>query len=161
MKTFEEIYSENYTKLYRVAVKMVDDTDSASDIVQDVFMSLYEKYSGGTAVLYLNTWLYRATLNKCLDCVNRQNKFRSLDSAPEDQPENDTLENKEKKALIRMAMSKLQPKERALLILYSEGFSYKEISDSTGIRFSSVGKTLARTLEKMENQLKSQRYDLY
>jgi len=161
LKTFEEIYAENYTRLYRVAVKMVGDKENASDIVQEVFIGLYERLSGGTAVLYLNTWLYRATLNKCFDCVNRQKKYSTLDSMPEGSAENDSIEKREKKVIIRKALSRLEPGERALLILYSEGFSYKEISDSTGIRFSSVGKTLARTLEKMENQLKVQRHELY
>jgi len=161
LKTFEEIYSENYTRLFRVAIKMVGDNENASDIVQDVFIGLYERLSGGSAVLYLNTWLYRATLNKCFDCVNRQKKFSKLDSLQEGSAENYSIENSEKIAIIRCALSKLKPRERAILILYSEGFSYKEISDSTGTRFSSVGKTLERTLEKMEIKLKAQRNELY
>lgn len=58
-------------------------------------------------------------------------------------------------------MNQLQPTERALLLLYCEDFSYKEIAESTGIRFTSVGKTLARTLAKMEKILKQQDYEMY
>lgn len=161
LKTFEQIYSENYAKLYRVAVKMVGDKENASDIVQEVFLGLYEKFNSGTSVFYLNTWLYRVTLNKSIDCLKRQKKFSPIEASPEHSAEDFSLENVEKEAWVRQALSKLKPRERALLILYSEDFSYKEISDSTGIRFSSVGKTLARTLAKMENQLKAQRHELY
>lgn len=165
LKTFDEIYTENYAKLHRVAVKMVCDKENASDIVQEVFMSLYNKFSDGKEVVYVSTWLYRATLNKCIDCLQRQKKFSTIEDLKENSfdvsVEDCSLEDKEKEAMIRLALSKLKPKEQALLILYSEGFSYKDISEATGIWFSSVGKMLARTLEKMENQLKAQHYEMY
>jgi len=161
LRTFEEIYAENYARLHNIAVRMVGDRENASDIVQEVFIGLYEKLSSGMTVLYLKTYLYRATLNKCFDCINRQKRYSTLEVVPEDSMEDGSLENRERKVVIRRALSKLKPVERAILIMYSEDFSYKEISDATGIRFSSVGKTLARTLDKMENRLKSERYELY
>ena len=161
LKTFEEIYAENHAQLHRLALRLVDDRESASDIVQEVFTVLYEKLVGGYTILYLNTWLYRVTINKCTDHLNRQKRHRPLEEV-NDVPAEDILpERAEKERFIQKALSRLKPTERALLVLYSEGFSYKEISDSTGIRFSSVGKTLARSLVKMEEQLKHQGYEMY
>ncbi len=161
LKTFEEIYAENHARLHRLAQRMVDDRESASDIVQEVFTALYEKLAGGNAVLYLNTWLYRVTINKCTDHLNRQKRYRPLDEVKDIPAEDNLPERAEREHSVQKALSRLKPTERALLILYSEGFSYKEISDSTGIRFSSVGKTLARSLVKMEEQLKSLSYEMY
>ena len=161
MKTFEEIYAENHTRLYRLAIRMVDDRESASDIVQEVFTALYEKLAGGYVLLYLNTWLYRVTINKCTDHLNRQKRYRPLEEVKDVPAEEILPERSEKERFVQKALSRLKPTERALLVLYSEGFSYKEISDSTGIRFSSVGKTLARSLAKMEEQLKKQGYETY
>jgi RNA polymerase sigma-70 factor, ECF subfamily len=161
LKTFEEIYAENYARLHRLALRMVDDRESASDIVQEVFVALYEKLAGGTVLLYLNTWLYRVTINKCTDHLKRQKRYRPLEDV-KDAPAEDVLpERMEKEGYIQQALSRLKPTERALLVMYSEGFSYKEIADSVGIRFTSVGKTLARTLVKMEEQLKTQGYEMY
>ena len=161
MKTFEEIYTENHAKLQRLAIRMVDDRESASDIVQEVFTALYEKLAGGYVLLYLNTWLYRVTINKCTDHLNRQKRYRPLEEVKDVPTEEILPERAEKEQFVQKALSRLKPTERALLVLYSEGFSYKEISDSTGIRFSSVGKTLARSLVKMEEQLKYQGYEMY
>jgi RNA polymerase sigma-70 factor, ECF subfamily len=161
LKTFDEIYAENYARLYRLAVRMVDERESASDIVQDVFTALYEKLAGGFDILYLNTWLYRVTINKCTDSQIRQKRYRTLDEVKDVPSEEILPERTEKERLVQKALSRLKPTERALLVLYSEGFSYKEISDSTGIRFSSIGKTLARSLVKMEEQLKTQGYETY
>ena len=46
-------------------------------------------------------------------------------------------------------ISKLDDKDQSLVVLYSEGYSYKEIAEITGINFNSVGKTLSRILEKL------------
>jgi RNA polymerase sigma-70 factor (ECF subfamily) len=161
LKTFEDIYAENYAKLNRLAIRMVDDKENAADIVQEVFTALYEKLSGGYAVLYLNTWLYRVTINKCTDHLKRQKRYQPLEEV-KDVPSEEILPDRaEKERLVQKALSRLKPTERALLVLYSEGFSYKETSDSTGIRFTSVGKTLVRSLVKMEEQLKYQGYEMY
>lgn len=161
MKTFEDIYAENHVKLHRLAQRMVDDRESASDIVQEVFIALYDKLEKGAAILYLNTWLYRVTINKCTDHLNRQKRHRPLEEANDTLAEDSLPERAEREAFVRKALSRLKPTERALLLLYGEGFSYKEMAESTGIRFTSVGKTLARTLVKMEEQLKSLSYELY
>jgi len=71
------------------------------------------------------------------------------------------VEARELNEIILIAFSKLKPEEKLLATVYSEGLSYKEISEVTGIKFSSVGKTLSRTLKKMEIELKKQKYELY
>lgn len=159
MKTFEEIYAENYTRLYRLAHRMLDDAAGASDVVQDVFMALYERMLI-QAPLYMNTWLYRAVINKSLDQIRRKGRFSDLNAAAHCQEEGpgDTAERNH---LVQNAMALLAPSDRALLILYSEGFSYKEIAECTGIRFTSVGKTLSRALDKMEKELKKQGYEMH
>lgn len=161
MKTFEEIYAENYARLHRLASGMVNDRESASDIVQEVFAALYEKASKGDAVLYLSTWLYRVTLNKCTDHLKRLKRHRPLEEATNEPVEEVLPERLEQERMVRQALSRLKPIDRALLVLYSEGFNYKEIAETTGIRFTSVGKTLARALVKMEEQLKSLSYEMY
>ena len=65
------------------------------------------------------------------------------------------------KEIIRQALLKLKPKEKALAILYSEGMSYKEISEISGIKFSSVGKMLSRTIKKLEENLKKMDYEMH
>ena len=67
----------------------------------------------------------------------------------------------EMKTVILQALSKLNPQEKALAVLYSEGLSYQEMASVTGIKFSSIGKTLSRTLIKLEQELKKHRYEMY
>ena len=161
MTDFQSIYNGNYHKLFRVATKMVGNGDSARDIVHDVFVQYYDREIEGHLILYPSSWLYRVVINKCLDFIKHATKFQTIrpsDIERADDPD-DMKEHKITK--VHEALSTLNPNERALVVLYSEGLSYKEIAESSGIRFSSVGKTLSRTLEKLENELKKQKYELY
>ncbi len=142
-------------------MKMVGNIDSARDVVHDAFVQYYEREMEGHLILYPSSWLYRVVINKCMDFLKQAARFQTISpSFPQraDEPD-DTKE--QRISMVYAALSALNPHERALIVLYSEGLSYREIAESSGIRFSSVGKTLSRTLEKLENELKKQKYALY
>jgi len=161
LSAFEGIYADNYPKMFRIAKKMVSDSDIASDIVQDVFIYLFDKLNTGNIIVHLNSWLYRATINKCIDYLRNQKRFQTIESLNDAKLEEELVDRQETTAIINRALSKLKPQEKSIVVLYSEGLSYNEIAEATGIKFSSIGKTLQRTLEKLEKDLKDQRYELY
>jgi RNA polymerase sigma factor (sigma-70 family) len=56
----------------------------------------------------------------------------------------------EEKTAIRRAVARMRIKEQVLLNLYASGMSYREISEASGMPFTSVGSTLSRTLKKLK-----------
>jgi RNA polymerase sigma-70 factor (ECF subfamily) len=140
---------------------MIPDREEASDIVQEVFIHLYEKLENGTSIEYPRSWLYKVTVNNCIDFIKKRRPHEKVESAVHLRTDENKLEGDEKQVVIKQALEKLKPDERALAVLYSEGLSYKEMAEATGIRFSSVGKTLSRTLQKLGDELKKLQYDLY
>lgn len=161
MRQFEDIYNENYKTMFHVAQKMVGDGEVVADIVQEVFVYLYERINAGKEVQFPKSWLYRATINRCVDYLNKQKRFKSLDYMADFKVEDDSIEKKETNAMVQVALTKLKPQEKALVVLYSEGLSYKEISEVSGIKFTSIGKMLSRTLKKLEQELKTRHHELY
>lgn len=161
MNTFEEIYTENYRSMFRVATRMVGNCEDVPDIVQEIFIDFFNKTSNGNIIHHPKSWLYRATINKCIDNHRNKKQFQDLESVGDYYTESGTVENQDIKDAISLAISKLKPKEKILATVYSEGLSYKEISEVTGIKYSSIGKMLSRTLKKMEKELKNQQYELY
>jgi len=147
--------------MFRVAKKMVGNCDDASDIVQDVFIYLFDKLNRGSQVHHPKSWLYRATTNKCYDNLRRQTRFQTLETLCDLKNEDENMETQEMKAAINFVLSKLNPQEKVLAVLYSEGLSYKELAETTGIKFTSIGKMLSRTLKKLEREFKDQHYELY
>ncbi len=145
MKAFSEIYQSNYTTLYRTAQKMMGNGYDVKDIVQEVFLDFFEKTNRGVHLKYPGSWLYRVTLNKCMDVLRKDNKYVDAEPSTDIADQSNTLEVRETKALMAGCLSELKPHERALCVLYSEGLSYKEMAEITGIPFASVGKKLSRT----------------
>ena len=161
MDTKEKTYNDNYKKLYALACKMLPDADDAGDIIHDVFMDFFEKANGNHTIHYPKSWLYRATLNKCIDRLRYNKKLSRMEEAGEMINRDNVIERNEKKDLVRKAMAKLKIKERELAALYSEGLSYKEIAEITQTNPASIGKMLSRTLKKLEIELKKIGYEMH
>jgi len=75
--------------------------------------------------------------------------------------EEETFENQQTEVILKQAIAELKPLEIKLIMLYSEGYSYKEIAQIAEINFSSVGKTLSRTLKKLKEILNRLNYEMY
>lgn len=164
LSTFQEIYTENYPRMFAVALKMVGDDNAASDIVQEVFICLFNRLNNGNVILRINTWLYRAAINKSIDYLRKQKRFQTIETLKDSimsTTVEDVIDNRETTAAINNAISRLKPREKSLVVLYSEGLSYRDMSFATGIKFSSVGKMLSRTLEKLKKELKKENYELH
>lgn len=146
--------------MFCVAHKMLVDKDIVSDILQEVFIYYYQKLQNGHQINNTNSWLLRATINKSIDYLKQKKKFIKLDFI--DPPiEEDLIERNQDKIIIQKALSELSLNEKTLAILFSEGFSYKEISQITDIKFTSVGKMISRTLTKLNKILKQLNYEMY
>jgi RNA polymerase sigma-70 factor (ECF subfamily) len=158
---FESVYKEIYPKVFRIANKIVSDEDVANDIVQDVFACCYEKLQKGHPILHPQSYLVRVALNKCADYLKQREKHAPLSAANEHADKEENFEIQQMEVVLRQAIATLKPKEMKLVMLYSEGYSYKDIAQITEINFSSVGKTLSRTLHKLKLILKNLNYEMY
>jgi len=157
----ENTYKENYPTLFRLAMKMVHDEAIVDDIVQEVFVYYFEKTTNGHQVNHPQSWLARATMNKCVDYLRYRERFTQLNTVSELTIEEQPFEINKTDVLLKQAISKLKPLEMKIVILYSEEYSYKEIAKIAKINFSSVGKTLSRTLQKLKEILKKMNYEMY
>jgi RNA polymerase sigma-70 factor (ECF subfamily) len=158
---FESTYKESYPKVFHIANKMVNDGDVAGDIVQEVFAYYFEKMQTGHTIHHPQSWVVRAAINKCVDYLKQRKKHTSLSAVSEWTTEEETFEIQQSNAVLRQAIEKLKPMEMKLIMLYSEGYAYKEIAQIAEINFSSVGKTLSRTLQKLKEILKKMNYEMY
>jgi len=161
VNNFEATYKENYRKMFYVAKKIVSDEDVISDIVQEIFVCYYEKLQKGIEIHNPKSWLLRATINKCIDYINRNKKYVTINAISQIEEDETDASINQSEIILRQAISKLKPQEIKLVLLYSESFSYKEISQIAEIKFSSVGKTLSRTLKKLKVILEKMNYEMY
>ena len=128
---------------------MLRDTDAARDVVHDVFMAYYFVLDDKKVINDAKNWLIRCTINKGVDFLRKNKKIVSDETVAKENITSQNIDNQLDVISISSLISKLDPKEQSLVVLYSEGYSYKEIAEITGINFNSVGKTLSRILEKL------------
>jgi len=165
LNQFNDIYQQHYKTIFRLVSKFTLGSHETDDIVQDVFVKLYLQMEAGVVVLYPKTWLYKVATNACLNVLSRNKETHSienvshLESSVADSVDL-KIENDEQQRMMQKALLALKVNERMIVILYSEGLSYKEIAEASGVRFSSIGKSLSRSLEKLKPLLKNQYYEM-
>ncbi|MCG8702379.1 MAG: sigma-70 family RNA polymerase sigma factor, partial [Bacteroidales bacterium] len=142
MDSFDFTYKKNYKRLFGLACKMLNDKEVANDIIQDVFVIYFQKLQQDYEISNPSSWLLRITINKCIDYSNHQKKFEDLDETTPITSSGSDFEKDEIRLFIKKALAQLKPNERALVLLYNDGVSYKDISEITEININSVGKTI-------------------
>lgn len=147
---FETTYRNFYPKLFRIAAKMLQDPESAKDVVQDVFTAYYFAMNNRKVINDTKNWLIRSTINKGVDFKRKNSKTVRADDVLKDF----SVENQSDTTNILNLIGNLDTKEKSLIVLYSEGYSYKEMAEITGIKFTSIGKTLERIIDKLKKQAK-------
>ena len=146
---FEITYRSNYHRLFRIAAKILRDTDAARDVVHDVFMAYYFVLNDKKVIKDTKNWLIRCTINKGVDFLRKNKKIISDETVTKQDKTPQNIDSQIDLMSLSNLISKLDGKDQSLVVLYSEGYSYKEIAEITGTNFNSVGKTLSRILEKL------------
>jgi RNA polymerase sigma-70 factor (ECF subfamily) len=152
-KRFEKIYSENARYVYNVALGMLRNKTEAEDIMQNVFIKLFDNFSAFRGDSSIRTYLYRMTVNKCLDLFRlrkiRESKLEKID-LPEEK--NHAAGNE-----LYSLLEKLDEDLKAPVLL-SEigGFTYKEIGDILGINLGTVKSRIHRGMHKLREIAKKE-----
>jgi RNA polymerase sigma-70 factor (ECF subfamily) len=141
---FERLVERYYQRIDRLAQQVVRHPMAAEDITQEVFLRAYRALPRFRGEASLYSWLYRITINLCLNYLRQQaNRVSTAEDAdasaiPVADPSS-LLENQERQRLVRGAIDALPAHYRVAIILRDlEGLSYREIADILGIPLGTV-----------------------
>ena len=156
----EDIFKSNYTQLYRTAYNIIRNDKAAEDIVQEVFLKLWQKKDALDHVQDHKSYLFRSTINASIDFLKQSRKVIPISNTNlAEQEGNDTAENslnqKELEAAIEKALNNLPPRCKVIFVLSRfEGMKYKEIAVHLNISIKTVENQMGIALEKMRTELK-------
>ena len=140
----------HYDKYYRLAYSYVRNEADAMDIVQESAYKAILKSGSLKSIEYVDTWIYRIVLNEA-NTFLRARRFMS-DVGEMEIPREDTYENID----LRRAIDRLEPKEKAIIILrFFEDRKLDEIADILDENLSTVKSRLYRVMSKLRLQLES------
>ncbi len=166
IKAFEMLYNEQYTPLCHFAQRFVFDLDTAREIVQDVFIRIWEKRTSLPAEISL-TYLYTSVRNKCIDYLkhlNVENEFKKKRIKEVLEPGNnsfntidhplDGLITKELENAIKDAIGSLPEKCREIFELSRfKGMKYREIAEELNISVKTVETQISRAFASLRKKL--------
>ena len=163
---FETLFSENQKRVYSVALNFFGgDEQTAKDITQQVFLKIFYKVGEFRADSEFTTWLYRMTVNACIDEQRKTRRFFSIESFFGDfkvkRTQDERVQQREISDEVQKAIATLKPKFRLpILLKYVENLSYQEIAEVLDCSIGTISsrlnrghKMLARKLEHLKNDI--------
>ena len=160
-EAYEKFFKLYYAELVRFAYEYLKDKDAAEDLVQEVFVKLWEKRAGIEMKSAPKSYLYVTVKNHCLNKLKSEQRHVLFeDDFADDQrfavsSASQLSEVKQLSEHIKQAMDKLPP--RCGLIFKLSRFeekSYKEIADILEISVKTVENQMGKALSIMRNDLK-------
>jgi RNA polymerase sigma factor, sigma-70 family len=126
------------------------DTDEIDDLFQEILIRLWKGYDSFRAESDVRTWIYRVSLNSCLN-VDRKDGGRGSGSAERGhRPFEDTDDRALQTKRLYARINQLGLVDRALILLWLEGLSYEEIGNIVGISVKNVSIQLFRIKEELK-----------
>lgn len=157
-KKFKEVYEEYFTALKYFAMRYVKDEDVACDLLQDVFVKLWEKGDRFENAMQLKTYLYRVVRNHCLTFIrDAQRKEKRMEGFEVEETEESfvyQMIEAEIYALINDIFEELPDACKNVYIKSLEGKSHKEIEDELHIAITTIKKHKTNANNYLRKRLK-------
>ena len=159
---FLELIEQHKGILYKVSKMYMDNSEDQNDLVQEIVLQLWKSYERFEGNAQFSTWMYRVSLNTALTYFKKEKKKTDQHTLIEniDQiDEHDSGENETQLELFYKAIQELNKVEKALIFLFLEGQSHKEIGQNLGISEGNARVKLNRTKEKIQLIIKKYGYE--
>ena len=148
---FIRILKEYKTTIYTVCFMFSKDKDEVNDMYQEVSINLWKGFDNFAQKSEMKTWIYRISLNTCISFDRKKKRRKTVPLTVDiDLFEDNDHESKQIKALYTR-INRLEPFDRAIILLWLENLPYDEIGAIVGISTKNVSVRLSRIREQLKN----------
>jgi RNA polymerase sigma factor (sigma-70 family) len=146
---FTAVFDANFARLFRYLDRLSGEPDLAADLAQEAFVRLYRR---GSLPDSPQAWLISVAMNLFRNARATSSRRRRLLTAergaqahsdPPPTPDQAAVAG-EARRRVRETLERMPERERRLLLLSTEGYSYREIAMGLGLNEASIGTLLAR-----------------
>lgn len=149
-KRFEQMVNQNKGTIYTVCYMFSKDSDEVADLFQETLINLWKGMPEKDEISNIKGWIYRVSLNTCIS-LNRKKKSRPTVPLTMDIDLFESKSEKEQQVeMLHKRITRLQPFDRAIVLLWLEDISYEEIGLILGITAKNVSVRLTRIREKLK-----------
>lgn len=159
-RAFQVLFRKYYQSMCHFANQYLTDREVAEEIVQEMFVKLWEKRSVLNIETSVKHYLFRSVRNHCLnqiqhEKIKKQYASKILESASQEINPDDYFLEVDLVQRIEKSIESLPPKRREIFRLSREqGMKYKEIADALDISVKTVEAQMGLALRHLREELK-------
>lgn len=149
---FDELFKSNRDRVYRLCCLYTPDLEQRKDLLQEIFIRVWENMGSFRGESAISTWIYRIALNTCLTHVaslkkeaNIRKNFSELDFGDIEHKQ----EHEAQLAQLIRSINMLEPADRTIIGLYLEDLSHREIAEIIGITEANARVKIHRIKQKL------------
>ncbi len=170
---FRSLVNRSKINVYRLAFDLTGNRQDAEDLSQDVFVKAYRSLPNFRGDAKWSTWLYRITVNACMDHrkANRREQMEYDDDIEQDLPAHagtlhPTAPDRSAEATmiqqhIEKALDRLSPNERSVFVLrHYHDLPLRQIAETMNVAEGTVKSYLFRAARRLQRELAFYRQDL-
>lgn len=172
MQQFEVLVDKYKDKIYNMARNITGSQQEAQDLAQDIFLLIFKNIGSFQGRSSLSTWIYRISINKCLDWQRKQQRknsflhtlYRSKDQDqhidPMEQlpnrqptPEEQYIKNEQIRELRNIIQGLPEKYQKVIILFHYQQMTYQEIADVLELPVRTIETQLYRGKQKIREQL--------
>ncbi|CAM3424306.1 RNA polymerase sigma factor [Parendozoicomonas haliclonae] len=147
------------SSIMRFATNLLDDADTAEDVVQHVFTQAWQNAHRWKPRAQVKTWLYTIAHNYCLNILKSTKRYIQdsslLDGIDESDLAEESATRSQSRKVIDLAMNSLPKRQKTVLLLrYAEGFSQSEAAEIMGVSEKALESLASRGKSEMAKKLR-------
>lgn len=156
-EAFLNLVKENRGIIFKICNSYCPDKNEREDLAQEIIFQLWRSYAAFNTDYKFSTWMYRIALNVAITFYRKQNKAVQIiaynEITPDVEDRNDAHdETAENINMLQRFINELKELDKALMILYLEERSHKEIAEILGITETNVATKLSRIKDKLKQK---------
>jgi RNA polymerase sigma-70 factor (ECF subfamily) len=166
IRAFNELYWKHYQAVYANIYRLLKDVAAAEDVLQDVFLTLWEKRSGLQDHLSVEGWLFSISFNKSVSYLKAFQKQQvslkekqSLDDAFTLPSDGSPVNGTDPMDQLQLAIEQLSPQKKKVFVMCKvEGKSYQEVADALQISKHTVKEYLSQSVSFIRDYLRKNEF---
>lgn len=161
-KEFLQFMTEHKGILLKISRMYRNDVEDQADLQQEMLVHLWKSYQSFKGESKFSTWMYRVCINVAITSLRKDKRLPKFETMQElhDRADVPTGQDDElKMKVFYKAVQEISEIEKALIFLFMEGQSHREIAQQLGISEGNARVKLNRTKHKLQEIVKKYEHE--
>ncbi|MFT5208921.1 MAG: RNA polymerase sigma-70 factor (ECF subfamily) [Flavobacterium sp.] len=160
-EAYQSLLRHHLPSLNRYVTRMIGNAQDTEEILQDVFLRLWQKSNQfNSRQSKLTTWLHQIAHNRCIDEFRKKkpqivdlNEIEDFELVGQDNPQEEFINGQKNQQLAAAIQQLPENQKSALLLSYYQGLSNKQTAQILSISVEALESLLVRSRKKLQQSL--------